>query len=224
MQIFVQGSERKIRTIKVDPDKDTIKNGKQLYEDMTGLLVDKQVWLYSSKVLKDDTTFDDNDIQKDSTIQVIVEIKGGGLSCANMKKENMIEGKSTPAPPEYPEWMSFSKGLNLVCYCKNNACKSMKKTGGKIFIKKSMGGFDLIKYQKEEGFYCPICVEKMEFSSVIFQECAWRISGTTNAGEKIVSKGTIIERHKFVTFKEKDPVEYESLNIVAYEPSPMYSK
>ena len=74
MQIFLKEFVGSTRAITVNED-DTISEGKQLYEDRSGMSISSQRWMYARKNLDDNKTFKELGITTDSTIHIMIRIK-----------------------------------------------------------------------------------------------------------------------------------------------------
>jgi len=70
MQIFVRTLTGRNYTLDVEPD-DTIECAMDRLQDKTGMPVDQQRWIYAGRSLEGSRTFEDYNIQKESTLNVI---------------------------------------------------------------------------------------------------------------------------------------------------------
>ena len=202
-----------IRKMANETPKDIINNPKIIYDSCPP---DQQRLIFVGKQLEDNRTLADYKIQKESTVYLVLRLRGGGCSMpmdfADVEKgiiQNLSFSKSAP------KWRKVDEGLNLFGLCKNSKCKAFNEEVIHIV------GIPNEKYNLQENVLnikCPMCDGLVVPKTCGFWKCEYQFEGDKIEDGKLKHIDTKCKETKDDNFEYFNPYDngnalWTSLNI-----------
>ena len=192
-QLFVKTLARKTITLEVSLN-DTIATIKNKIEDKEQISPVLQRLTFGGKDLENSCTLFSYNIQKESTIHLLLHLRGG----LDVFSFNHMENEKKIAFGEGPSWRAIIAGLNLCGTCTNKDCVEF---GQPVWIPKGIGIFhiDIESLMSE----CPCCYEiTSDINNAGFYGCFFSIEGEKENGDLVNRFNVRAPDNEFLTFED----------------------
>jgi hypothetical protein len=166
-QIFLRTTTGECITLNPESPSERMETLMRRIEQSQNVSVPNQRLVFAGKQLERHKKLKEYGIGKESTIHMVLRLRGGG-SFADMSKAKFKKTKwSSNAPP----WRKAEKGLCLEGPCRNDSCVAF---GHDVIVNCGFGVTDVIL----DSFYCPLCRSRVKPTLPAFNNCSWRWYGT----------------------------------------------
>jgi len=163
--------------IDIDLNK-TVKDVKLEIQTIKNIPVYQQRICCNATILSDDIKLSDVCVDNSTVLHLIMNIRGGGFSFADLNYKNLKEYEPSPEAPEY---RMYNDGLNFEAKCENDKCLVYEE----FFIVNIGYGIINIKEFVNNKIKCPLCELFYEPITCGFNNCEFRIDYVVNENDDI---------------------------------------
>lgn len=196
-QVFVKTLTGKTITLAVNLNR-TINYLSFLIALQDGMPTDQQRHIFGGKQLDKGLTLSDHKIERESTIRLLLRLRGGGAELFSFSDMESVVKRGLVETA--PDWRVVVKGLNAEGKCTNASCDAYEK---RVWTNWGMGTFQIAKIVYTAA--CPSCnTEIEEVDNCGFVDCTFSYEGKykDQSGKLIAAEGRdqIAEPRNITTF------------------------
>ena len=161
----------------VEPS-NTVNDVMAMIQDKEGIPIDQQRLIYGGMQLNDCSLLSACNVQEDSTIHLVLRLRGGGSGVMFVDVSNTDALRMDTWSKHAPRWRVACHGLNIEGRCSNHTCAGFRKM---VIHRNGFKTFDLINAVPR----CPLCYTTFIPIKPGFSNCWWRVVGIKTDGSQI---------------------------------------
>ena len=156
----------------------TVQELQEEVQSREGIPAKHQRFIFEGKQLSNSPkTLGDYGVQKDSTVQLLLRLRGGGAVPASVPCKNSFVDISNrmmlmvkPYGKVVPTWRHLVRGLNIEGLCMNSLCKAYLSM---VICQKGFTAFNVVV----QPVHCPACKKQVKATTCSFSDCLWMFEG-----------------------------------------------
>lgn len=156
----------------------TVQELQEEVQSREGIPAKHQRFIFEGKQLSNSPkTLGDYGVQKDSTVQLLLRLRGGGAVPASLPCKtsfadisNRLMTRVAPYGKTAPAWRYIVHGLNIEGLCTNPSCKAYKLM---VICQKGFTAFNVAV----QPVHCPVCKKQVKAITCSFSDCLWMFEG-----------------------------------------------
>jgi len=204
IQVFIGRLIGNTHTINTNIN-DTIETLKDKIFESEGIPSKQQILFYKRECLKDDQTLSDYKIQNETTVFLILKLRGGGGCVPDVDKfEIKVVSKQKN---EYHNYYLY-EGLTFGGKCENKKCKCF---GEHVSSEMGYGKFDLINIKGD----C-ICFSRFKVTAFYLSKCEGSLT-YNKKGKPALMKNIKISGDRYIEIGDGENVEYDTIILEIYK-------
>ncbi|KAA6390388.1 MAG: putative ring and ubiquitin domain containing protein [Streblomastix strix] len=200
-QFFLKDLNGKTQVFHMLASETVLSLKQQIFQNLKIPIIEQRL-MTGTKQLKDDNTLFDSGVQNDTTVWLLLRLRGGSA-----KTNSPFVMKEEQFDDDAPAYREVIRGLSVEGKCTNNSCEAHNK---KVICYQGFVEFNLLDTKAK----CPICTSEVVADKPGFFNCIYKIQSQKPNGEKFWTHW-LLTPDRYITFDEAKTTRQQFSKLTA---------